>query len=1189
MSGTRDHFPLATGLSRLVGSQIPDLVASLSPGLLEEVTPTTAELLTFWFQQDYCDLRRLNFHEGQRAAILHIVYAHEVLGAKTLRELYEAVAADAMLDGDTLSEIVRDRHAHPKYAAKMATGTGKTWVMDALLVWQYLNKLANPADDRFTRNFLIVAPGLVVYDRLRDSFQGKIRDGRRDFTTSDFYQQRDIFIPENYRPQVFSFLQSSVVLKTEIGRKITGAGLIAITNWRLLAGQEDPDFIANAYDGNAPDREIDAKDAVESFIPLPPGTSAGNSLDVLDRRFRRGRPLEALKDLPDLLVFNDEAHHIHEVRRADEVTDVEWQKSLLDIALTKGHRFIQIDFSATPYDQVSSGKKKRRHYFPHIVVDYDLISAMRSGLVKVLALDKRKDVASLPLDFRAERDATNQVTGLSSGQRVMLRAGLKKLEILEEQFIETDPDKHPKLLVICEDTTVTPHVVEFLKNTGLSENDTIQVDSGRKQDLGDKEWESIRDTLFDVDRHKQPKVIVSVLMLREGFDVNNICVIVPLRSSQASILLEQTIGRGLRLMWRGNDAIEELKRETRERIVRREEPNNYFDLLFIVEHPAFARFYEELLGGDLVGTVGDEADSTSATGDLERVDLRVGYQVYDFKVPIIIRDADEELRQPSINLMALPISKYQLDRLIQQIGKGDRFISQDVQTGTQYGDYRVDSNILTATGYNDYLSRMTRRITETFGRGMTSRAGTYQQINRFPTLQTYKPLITGWLDTYIRHRLFGQDFDPFEGENWRVLLLDDVTNEIATVFTVRLIEIQENQTISETEIQYRLLSEVKTIHVRTSASIDVNKCIYPKLPLPSKNSGLLQLFVKWIDQDTHVKALLKVYEHRHNFLRRPYLKADGLPAQYAPHFLVRTDADVYMLEIAAQSSLSEENVKRKHRAAFSWCEELNQLPPRQRADLQWHYVILSEAIIREWYSKNMRATELLDYCSSYRVTITSSDASQHISETVRQAVIKVCRSVFHRKGDLRSIFLDAGVPEVIYDRHDIEENPNAKVARLVLNELGELDNGGPIERKIVEELCSWDYPRRDIPDKGLAQAALDELRRAAIANQIPVDPRKATAQLCRERAVRDYRQQEQRRQLISAVTDRFHELNLERPRTSAELQQRGYALEAVLADLFEASDIQYRRPYRTAHEQIDGSFHFRGFTYIEHYSKVGSK
>lgn len=972
MTERRDLFPLATGLAARVDDQIADLVAGGEPELLEKVTPTTAELLKFWFQQDYCDVRVLNFHEGQRAAILHIIYAHEVLGARTLRQLYEAVAGEAMLEGGVLGEVTRERHAHPKYAAKMATGTGKTWVLNALLVWQYLNKLANPRDERFTANFLVVAPGLIVYDRLLDSFQGKTIDGDRDFTTSDIYQQRDLFIPDNYRTPVFGFLQSSVVTKAEIGRKVTGSGLIAITNWHLLAGQEDPDFVTEVEDVYAPGRDIDPKAAVESFFPLTPGMNAGNSLDTLDRRFLRGGPLQALKDLPDLLVFNDEAHHIHEIRRVDEVTDVEWQKSLTEIASTKGSQFIQIDFSATPFNEIGSAKNRSRQYFPHIVVDFDLTSAMRAGLVKALALDKRKDVASLPLDFRAERDEQNRVTGLSNGQRVMLRAGLKKLQILEDQFVATDPDKHPKLLVICEDTTVTPHVEEFLRTTGLAEDDVLRVDSGRKEELGAKDWEPLRERLFDVDRHQQPKVIVSVLMLREGFDVNNICVIVPLRSSEASILLEQTIGRGLRLMWRGNDAIDELKRETRERIARRDEPTNYFDVLFIVEHPAFSQFYEDLLGGDLVGEVGDDADSTSATGDLEHVDLRPGYQAYDFEVPIIVRDADEELRQPSVDPMALPSSKYKVDWLVQQIGKGDRFVSQDAQTGTQYGDYRVDGGILTATGYNDYLSRMTTRIAEALGRNLTSSAGKYKEISQFPIMQAYKPLLTGWLNTYIRHRLFGQDFDPLAEENWRVLLLDDVAHDIAGVFATKLTELQENQSTTDAIVQYRMLSEVKTIPVRASASVDVKKCIYPKLPIPSKSGGLERLFLEWADRDTRVEALAKIHEYRHDFVRRPYLKTDGMPAQYSPDFLVRTDTDVYVVETKAQSALSDENVKRKQRAALAWCEQINSLPGHQRADVAWNYVLLGGSIVRDWHGKNARATDLLDYARLRR----SGDAAQ---------------------------------------------------------------------------------------------------------------------------------------------------------------------------------------------------------------------
>ncbi|MCT1426478.1 DEAD/DEAH box helicase family protein [Corynebacterium sanguinis] len=959
MSGFAD-FPLAKGLSAVVDPLIPGIVDGTGSKMLDQVTPVTAELLRFWFQQDYCELRELNFHAGQRAAIIHIIYAHEVLGTTRLRDLYEAVAPEAMLEGGVLGEVTRDRHDHPKYAAKMATGTGKTWVLNALLVWQYLNKLANPQDPRFSSNFLLVAPGLIVYDRLLDSFQGKEQDGERDFATSDIYRQQDLFIPDTYRTQVFTFLQSSVVTKTEIGRKVTGSGLIAITNWHLLAGKEDPDFLDDD-EVEAPGAEIDPKAAVESFFPLTPGTSSGNALEVLDRRFLRGGPLQALKDLPDLVVFNDEAHHIHEVRKSDEVTDVEWQKSLSEIASTKGRRFIQIDFSATPYNEVGSGRSKSKAYFPHIVVDFDLRSAMRAGLVKSLALDKRKEIAALPLDFKAERDEQKRVTGLSNGQRVMLQAGLKKLQILEEQFADADPDKHPKLLVVCEDTNVTPHVVEYLQSTGLSEDEILRVDSGRKAELGPKDWEPIREKLFDVDRHKQPKVIVSVLMLREGFDVSNIAVIVPLRSSQASILLEQTIGRGLRLMWRGDPSIDELKAETRERISKGLEPTNYFDVLFIVEHPAFSDFYDELLRGGLMVETGDDADNIGATGDLEHVDLRPGYQAYDFEIPVILRDADEELRQPSINPLELAASPYPLDLIIKTVGKGDRFVSHDAETGTQYGDYRVDGGVLTATGYNDYLSRMTTRITEALGRTMTKSQSKYNENAKFPILQAYRPLLTGWLDSYIRHRLFGQEFDPLAEENWRVLLLDDVAHSIAGTFATKLVELQDSQVVASAEVQHRSLSEVTTIPVRGSTAEEVTKCIYPKLPIPSRGGGLERRFIRWADKDSGIEALAKVHEYRHDFLRRPYLKADGMPAQYSPDFLIRTPFTVYVVETKAQSALSDENVQRKQKAALAWCEQINELPEEQRDGREWAYVLLGESIVNEWHKKNATVTDLLDY------------------------------------------------------------------------------------------------------------------------------------------------------------------------------------------------------------------------------------
>jgi type III restriction enzyme len=953
-------FPLADGLKALVEPQIPDLVAGLEPKLLGQVTPVTAELLRFWFQQDYCDVRDINFHEGQRAAILHVIYAHEVLGARTLSDLYHVASPRALLEGGVLGEVTRDRHKHPKYAAKMATGTGKTWVLNALLVWQYLNKRAIPDDERFTCNFLLVAPGLIVYERLLDSFQGKTIDGERDFTTSDIYRQQDLFIPDNYRQAILGFLQSSVVTKSDIGLKVTGDGMVAITNWHMLAGVEDENFVAEEKDNNALGENIDAKAAVESLFPLTPGSSTGNSLDVLDRKFARGGPLQFLVDLPDLMVLNDEAHHIHEVRTAGEVTDVEWQKSLLEIAAPKGHKFIQMDFSATPYNEVGSGRKKNRQWFPHIVVNFDLTMAMKAGLVKALALDKRKEITALPLDFRAERDKSGKATGLSQGQRVMLQAGLAKLHILEEQFAKTDPDKHPKLLVICEDTTVTPFVEKYLNEFGMIADEVLRVDSGRKAELSEKDWEPIRERLFDVDRHKTPRVIISVLMLREGFDVSNICVVVPLRSSQASILLEQTIGRGLRLMWRGDETIDELKRETRERISNSQEPENYFDVLFVVEHPAFEEFYKDLIAEGLVGTVGDDADKKNPRGDLESVDLKPGYQEFDFEIPIVLRDADEELKAPRLDPMRLNPSNYPVDFLVRQIGKGDVFASHDQQSGTQYGDYRVEGGILTATGYNDYLSRMTNRITHALGANITKSAAKYKQVSQYPILQAHAPLLVDWLDTYIRHRLFGKEFNPLEEENWRVLMMDDIAQHIAGQFATELTRLQENIQASEADVRHILLSEVKTIPIRSTSYVEVKKCIYPKLPIPTNKGGLERRFIEWLARDTKIDAFCKIHEHRHDFMRRPYLKADGMPAQYSPDFIVRTAIDVYIVETKAQSALSDENVLRKQRAALSWVEQINTLQPHLRMDAMWSYVLLGEDFVKSWESRGMRASEALE-------------------------------------------------------------------------------------------------------------------------------------------------------------------------------------------------------------------------------------
>ncbi len=955
-----NEMTLAKNLTRRVAEACEGLEAGNAP-ILDQVSPTTAELLKWWFQQDFKDTRPYNFHEGQRTGILNVIYAHEVLGVKSLQGLYQEIAPDVLLASAPAAQIVSAaKNNYPKYCLKMATGTGKTWVLQALMVWQILNANRDNGSQRYTKNFLVVAPGLIVYDRLRDAFEGKERNGERDFSTSDIATFHELFVPPTYRDEIFRFVQGTVCPKEEIGRKVTSGGLIAISNWHVLSEEAEEEFDEEVV---APGENADPKKVVEALLPLTPGISAGNDLNMLNRRYERGSILNYLRGLPNLMVFNDEAHHIHEFKREGEVTEVEWQKSLTSIAEPKGEQFYQVDFSATPYNEVGTGRNARKSYFPHIVVDFDLQAAMRQGLVKSLVLDKRSEIGALSnedLEFRAYRDEDGTPM-LSEGQRVMLRAGLTKLRKLEQDFAKIDPTKHPKMLVVCEDTTVTPLIADFLALEGLNEEEILRVDSNKKGELKADEWKVLRERLFDVDRHTHPRVIISVLMLREGFDVNNICVIVPLRASSAGILLEQTIGRGLRLMWRSEE-YDDIKRENRALIRDGKTPASMIDILSIVEHPAFIEFYEDLMNEGLVGETDEGDDGTSSTGDLISVPLRLDYKDYDFSIPFILREKEEELTTRTIDTSKLEkFSSFSLPQLKQMIGKGEKFHSVDVQARTRFGDYRVSGGVMTATGYNDYLSRLVRRITEALSQPLTDSSTKFKSATEFPHAQINRAQLADGIDTYIRTQLFGQEVDPMADETWRVLLVDPVTEHIMKVWARQLLEAEETTTSSVAEVTHRNLSEVDKLAMRESSSLAVSKCIYQRLSYPTRSGGLERAFIEMADRDGSVDAFCKLNEQKHSFTRLRYIKEDGLPAFYHPDFLVRCGENIYLVETKAQGQTTSPNVKRKKRAAVAWCDKINALSADQRSNADWQYVLVGEDTFYMWRDKGASIQEMLDY------------------------------------------------------------------------------------------------------------------------------------------------------------------------------------------------------------------------------------
>ena len=120
------------------------------------VTPTTADLLRFWFCEPHTTQREINFHRGQKSAILNTIYLHEVLHVKSVLEIYEQIDKE-LIPKFNHTLLAKEKYCIPKYAMKMATGTGKTWVMNALFIWQYLNTRAEKErSGRFTKNFLLI-------------------------------------------------------------------------------------------------------------------------------------------------------------------------------------------------------------------------------------------------------------------------------------------------------------------------------------------------------------------------------------------------------------------------------------------------------------------------------------------------------------------------------------------------------------------------------------------------------------------------------------------------------------------------------------------------------------------------------------------------------------------------------------------------------------------------------------------------------------------------------------------------------------------------------------------------------------------------------------------------------------------------------------------------------------------------
>jgi len=899
------------------------------------VTQTTHDLLSYWFHRD----RETDehFHPCQQRAIETVIYCHEVLGEPTLERLYQRVAPDPLLQYQTLRAEV-ESIPFAKYCLKMATGSGKTWVLAAFLVWQYFNALRRERPGAYSGRVLVVTPGHEVLNRLLDSFKGKRdrRTGSRDLQTSDY--SRELVVPPG--AQWRDRFHLAILEPSDVRPNATppDGPFVLLTNWQQ--------FRLSPNEGGLRDRYTGA--------------------DVEEQP--RGEVIaDFLAEYPDLVVMNDEAHHVHgkkprgsHVRQSDELV---WRQfmGVLYQRLTEQHSedrglFLQLDFSATPF----FGSGPQREYFPHIVYDYTLLEAMNNMLVKQLFLEERQAIGGErldELDFRAERTEPDsgrrrgQVTGLSAGQKLLLDIGRRKLEQLAQEFRERGIDRKPVMLVLAEETKVAEMVaVHFATVTDergapYDERQVMVIHS----DLPDSSLKAARERLDAIDDDQDPlRIVVSVLMLREGFDKNNICVVVVLRATEADLLLEQIVGRGLRLMYPAAvyPEFQDAKREAYQQIRLGRIPSSSLDFLFVVEHPRFRAFYEELRREGYAIAAGDSSQVTS-TGDIIPVDaIPTRIPDYDIAWPVQIFEQGKLPDVRSLDVSALPAYPAAFAELRRTLGK--LAVSDvHVETGTRARTWKLDNQYF---DYSHFLRQAARAVAAE---------------GRWQILTGKLAEIAEVVDEYVTHYLFGEHVDFTEPGNYQVLNFTLVFDHVVKHVRTAVLRAAEKAQFEVRQGVWKRLSQVPRIMARESRSVATDKSIYPRLGYASTGGGFERDFMaETLNNSADVLAYAKL-DRKHG-LRIPYRDTDAVYREYEVDFIVRTEDGVYLVETKADRDLDSPTVAIKARAAQAWCDAASTVPAPD--DLpqpsKWEYLILSEGLFKQ--NRGLAFEGLVQQCRALR-------------------------------------------------------------------------------------------------------------------------------------------------------------------------------------------------------------------------------
>ncbi|MBE2197638.1 MAG: DEAD/DEAH box helicase family protein [Anaerolinea sp.] len=501
------------------------------------VTSISKRLLDHWYDPEEFETRRFFF--CQLEAIETLIWLTEAAAA-------ERVGIDIPSDGG----------AFLRQCCKMATGSGKTIVMAMAIAWHILNKVTYPQDTRFSKNVLVVAPGLTVKSRLAVL---------EPAGTGNYYEQ-------------FNVVPSALLDKLRQGK-------VLVRNWHALAWESAEQITKR--------RSVDKRG---------PKSDEAYTREVLGE----------MANAHNLLVINDEAHHAWRVNweaegkylRSRDLKDSAAEATVWIGGLDRLHRTRVIltcyDFSATPF--TPSGKKSSEEaLFNWIVSDFGLNDAIESGLVKTPRVVVRDDAVPDAKTYKSrlyhiynDPDVKDDLNRRANPEEPLPDLVLNAYYLLGYDWREAwkawqaaNQPTPPVMITVCNRTETAARVKHAFDSCRIHINELcdpariLHIDSkvlkqaeeqeepaapvltteaeGEAEDeeipaerklTKAEQAELLRRTVDTVGKPGQPganiQKVISVGMLSEGWDAKTVTHIMGLRAFSSQLLCEQVVGRGLR-------------------------------------------------------------------------------------------------------------------------------------------------------------------------------------------------------------------------------------------------------------------------------------------------------------------------------------------------------------------------------------------------------------------------------------------------------------------------------------------------------------------------------------------------------------------------------------------------------------------------------------------------------------------